>query len=82
MKISENGILRDMTPEEETQALLPPPSEFVISDLQIKLDETDYQAIKYAEGWLSEEEYAQIKAQRQAWRDEINRLEKGGLTNG
>ena len=76
MKISENGILRDMTPEEEARALMPPPPEFVIADLQNRLAETDYQAIKYAEGWLSEEEYAPIKAQRQAWREEINRLEK------
>ena len=38
--------------------------------------QTDYQAIKYAEGQLTEEEYAPIKAQRQAWRDEINLLEQ------
>ena len=46
-----------------------------IAELKIKLIETDYQAIKYAEGQLSEEEYAPIKTQRQAWRDEINLLE-------
>lgn len=39
------------------------------------LAETDYQAIKYSEGAISEEEYADMKAQRQAWRDEINELE-------
>lgn len=43
--------------------------------LKKKLQGTDYQAIKYAEGALSEEEFAPMKAQRQAWRDEINRLE-------
>ena len=49
-----------------------------ISIVQIKenLANTDYQAIKYAEGQISEEDYAPIKAQRQAWRDEINELEK------
>lgn len=42
--------------------------------LKKKLEQTDYQAIKYAEGLISEEDYAPIKAQRQAWRDEINNL--------
>lgn len=46
-----------------------------IAELKIKLEQTDYQTIKYAEGQLSEEEYTPIKAQRQAWRDEINLLE-------
>lgn len=48
---------------------------FQIQSLKIKLKNTDYQAIKYAEGQLSESAYAPIKAQRQQWRDEINRLE-------
>ena len=46
-----------------------------IQQLKKKLLQTDYQAIKYGEGALTEEEYAPIKAQRQAWRDEINALE-------
>ena len=46
-----------------------------ISEIKAKLSETDYQAIKYVEGFISEADYAQIKAQRQAWRDEINALE-------
>ena len=46
-----------------------------IAELKRKLSETDYQAIKYAEGLISETDYAPIKAQRQAWRDEINALE-------
>ena len=46
-----------------------------IKVLKEELANTDYQAIKYAEGWLSEEEYAPIKAQRQAYREEINELE-------
>lgn len=49
---------------------------FKILVLKQKLKNTDYQAIKYAEGLLTEEEYAPIKAQRQAWRNEINALEK------
>lgn len=47
-----------------------------IDELKKKLQETDYQAIKHFEGYLTEYEYEPIKAQRQAWRDEINRLEK------
>lgn len=47
-----------------------------IFELKQQLSNTDYQAIKYAEGMLTEEEYTSIKAQRQAWRDEINELEK------
>ena len=46
-----------------------------IYELKRKLSDTDYQAIKYAEGQISEEEYAPIKQQRQAWRDRINELE-------
>lgn len=46
-----------------------------ISNLKSLLSNTDYKAIKYAEGQLTEEEYASIKAQRQEWRDEINLLE-------
>ncbi len=47
-----------------------------IEELKKQLAETDYQAIKYAEGQMSEEEYAGIKTQRQAWRDRINELEE------
>ena len=46
-----------------------------ILNLKKMLFDTDYQAIKYAEGLISEDEYAPIKEQRQAWRDRINDLE-------
>lgn len=46
-----------------------------IAELKANLSATDYQAIKYAEGWMTAEEYAPIREQRQAWRDEINELE-------
>lgn len=46
-----------------------------IERLKTKLKATDYQAIKYAEGELTEEEYAETKAKRKAWRAEINELE-------
>jgi hypothetical protein len=75
MRILENGIYRDMTPEEI--ANIPAvPAEYKIEELKHRLEETDYKAIKYAEGLISEEEYADTKALRQSWRDEINELEK------
>ena len=42
---------------------------------KVKLAKTDYQAIKYAEGKLTVEEYAPMMAQRDEWRANINRLE-------
>lgn len=47
-----------------------------IFELKQKLTQTDYKAIKHSEGLLTDKEYAEVKAQRQAWRDEINRLEE------
>ena len=46
-----------------------------IIKLKGELRRTDYMAIKYAEGELSAEEYAEVKEQRRAWRAEINRLQ-------
>ena len=48
-------------------------SEIII--LKQELASTDYKAIKFSEGWISEEEYKPIKTQRQALRDRINELE-------
>lgn len=50
-------------------------AEHKIEKLKQELANTDYQAIKYAEGLINEYDYLQIKNQRQSWRDEINRLE-------
>lgn len=47
-----------------------------IAELKQRLKDTDYKAIKYAEGELSVEEYAPMKVQRKAWREEINKLEE------
>lgn len=46
-----------------------------IQECKDKLSASDYQAIKYAEGWINESDYAPIKAQRQLLRDRINLLE-------
>jgi L-alanine-DL-glutamate epimerase-like enolase superfamily enzyme len=76
-KINDNGIVREMTPEEiaEMAAFEQTPAQR-IEMLKSELASTDYKAIKYAEGWMTDEEYAPIKAARQALRDEINALEK------
>ena len=77
MRVFDNGIFRDMTAEElekyerSTELTV----EEKIADLKQKLADTDYKAIKYAEGFISEEEYEPIKLERQEWREEINRLE-------
>lgn len=46
-----------------------------INALKQLLSNTDYEAIKYAEGQISKTEYAELKAKRQSWRDRINELE-------
>lgn len=46
-----------------------------ISRLRNNLAKTDYKAIKYAEGELTDTEYAETLAQRREWRAEINALQ-------
>lgn len=48
---------------------------FEIQRLKQQLADTDYIACKIAEGSATAEEYADIIAQRQKWREEINALE-------
>ena len=47
-----------------------------IFELKEELSQTDYKAIKYAEGVLTDEDYQQTGIQRQAWRKRINELER------
>lgn len=49
--------------------------EYEIQELKKLLASTDYKAIKFAEGLLTEEEFAPIRQQRQEWRNKINELE-------
>lgn len=78
----ENDVVTAMEVNQEALdayiASLPEPvvsPEEEIAELKKKLAATDYQAIKYAEGFFTDEEYAEMRAQRQAWRDRINELE-------
>lgn len=47
-----------------------------INEYKKLLSDSDYKAIKYAEGILTQEEYAETKQQRQEWRKKINELEE------
>ena len=47
---------------------------------QNALKATDYKALKYSEGLFTEQEYAPIKAERQALRDRINELKTTIIT--
>jgi hypothetical protein len=40
------------------------------------LEQSDYQALKHADGAITDEEYAETKAKRAEWRSEINELEE------
>lgn len=46
-----------------------------INELKTLLQATDYQAIKYAEGEMPNEEYAPVRELRKGWRKEINDIE-------
>lgn len=48
-----------------------------ITKLKEQLADTDYKAIKYAEGLYTDEEYESIKAEREALRVEIRKLQEG-----
>lgn len=49
-----------------------------IAELKQLLAGTDYVVLKIAEGVATREDYESVLAQRQAWREEINRLETIG----
>ena len=51
-----------------------------IRGLQQLLAESDYQALKHADGALTDEEYEPARLQRQSYREKINKLE-GELKN-
>lgn len=72
MKIWVNDHIENVDADDDSLEL---PIDIQISELKQKLADTDYKAIKYAEGVISEEEYAPIKAERQEWRRQINELE-------
>lgn len=68
-------LVANFRPAKTQQEIAKQKAQVRINVLKELLQDSDYQAIKYAEGWIAAEEYKQIKAQRQVWRDEINELE-------
>lgn len=73
----ENGVITDILID-ETRKKLDENKEEKLQEIEMlkkRLADTDYQAIKHSEGLISEEDYAPMKEQRQAWRNQINELE-------
>lgn len=75
MRILANGQYIEVADVQPTAEELRAQKVAEIEALKVKLAESDYKAIKFAEGWLSEAEYAPIKAERQELRQRINELE-------
>ena len=83
--VSENGYtIEEIEPKGEIRRFkiveIPEPTEEEkkqarISELKAKLSATDYVVIKIAEGEATKEEYAEVLANRKAWREEIRELE-------
>ena len=67
--------LKSKCPMKTEEDLLKDQYRLEIQQLKKALSDTDYKAIKYAEGQISEEEYASVRAERQGYRDRINYLE-------
>ena len=65
---------KNVCPMKTEQDLLKDQYRLEIQQLKKQLSDTDYKAIKYAEGLYSEEEYAPIKKHRQMQRQAINEL--------
>lgn len=67
--------LRDKCPMKTADALRREEYIEEIRTLKRSLADTDYKAIKYAEGVMTDEDYQETGIQRQAWRRRINELE-------
>ena len=83
---NENGlVIMEIDPDDDgnrrfqIQAIPEPTQqqkiEAEIAELKRALADTDYKAIKYAEGELTFAEYEPTRVQRAAWRARINELE-------
>ena len=66
---------KELCPMKTEEDLLKDQYRLEIQQLKKALSDTDYKAIKFAEGQISEEEYASVRELRQGYRDRINYLE-------
>jgi len=66
--LEDGNVVKGAIPQEQQNKLR-------IMELKKLLRDSDYICLKHADGELTDEEYAEIKAQRHAWRTEINELE-------
>ena len=66
---------KELCPMKTEQDLLKDQYRLEITQLKKQLSDTDYKAIKYAEGEINPEEYLPIKNQRAEWRARINQLQ-------
>ena len=68
--------LKSKCPMKTEEDLLKDQYRLEIQQLKKQLSDTDYKAIKFAEGQISEDEYLPIKNQRAEWRAKINQLQE------
>ncbi|MEE3404538.1 MAG: hypothetical protein VZR73_10685 [Acutalibacteraceae bacterium] len=66
---------KELCPMKTEEDLLKDQYRLEITQLKKLLSDSDYKAIKFAEGQISEDEYSEIKSERQGYRDRINYLE-------
>lgn len=75
-----NATIEDKGEYYEVVEVAPPTQEELnaieVERLKAELSATDYKCLKYVDGALSDEEYAEIKAYRASLRARINELEK------
>ena len=67
---------KDLCPMKTEQDLLKDQYRLEIAQLKKQLSDTDYKAIKFAEGQLTESEYSPTRTQRASWRARINKLQE------
>jgi methylmalonyl-CoA mutase cobalamin-binding subunit len=75
-QLQEAGWTEVVPPTPTAEEIAQQQREAEVWSLKEQLRESDYKAIKFAEGWITAEDYAETKAQRQAWRERINELEE------